>query len=132
MASPLSAVGSTRRIRWHLGPELAPYWPADEAWPLDGWRSAGLARVVKQGPHRTIYRVDLPGLSFFVKRHHLPDRTTWLRQCLRPAKARREFDALEGLRLRGIPAPALLHEAPPSVLRNNPCEVPAYTVAGFS
>src|SRR5436305_15350385 len=91
-------------VRWHLEPELRDLWPADGAWPIEGWLAAGLACVVKQGPHRTIYRIDLPDLSFFLKRHHLPDRTTWLRQTLRAAKAKREFEALQQLQQVGVPA----------------------------
>ena len=58
---------------WHLSPEIAAVWPRDEAWPAPAWLAAGMACIVKKGPQRTVLRVDLPGLSFYLKQHHLPD-----------------------------------------------------------
>ena len=94
--------------RWHLSPALAAVWPRDEAWPIPGWLADGRARIVKKGPQRTVVRVDLRGLSFYLKQHHLPDWTTWLRQCVRAPKAKREFDRLVELARRGVPAPVPL------------------------
>ena len=94
-------------IRWHLTDELAAAWPAD-ADPIATWLAAGVAKIVKRGPQRTVYRVRLPGLDVYVKQHHLPDRTTWLRQCLRAPKAHREFERMRSLQRRGVPAPVPL------------------------
>lgn len=91
--------------RWHFTSDLAAHWPANDPWPIPGWLQAGVARIVKQSPQRTVYRVDLPGLAFYLKHHHLPDRVTWVRQLLRAAKGRREFDRLERLARLGVPAP---------------------------
>jgi tRNA A-37 threonylcarbamoyl transferase component Bud32 len=90
---------------WHWSPEIASLWPACDPWPVPAWLAAGLARIVKRGTQRTVLRVDLPGLSFYLKQHHLPDRLTWFRQCLRAPKGRREFDRLLELARRGVPAP---------------------------
>src|SRR5437764_885430 len=57
---------------------------------LEEWLASGAARIVKQGPHRIVYEVRLPGLSFFVKHNRATDVATWLRQWLRPSKARSE------------------------------------------
>jgi tRNA A-37 threonylcarbamoyl transferase component Bud32 len=91
--------------RWRFSPELAAVWPRDDAWPVAAWLASGSARIVKKGPQRTVLRIDLPEISFFLKQHHLPDRLTWLRQCLRAPKARREYDRLAELARRGVPAP---------------------------
>lgn len=90
-------------VRWHLRPELAAR--SIDLAAIDRWLADGSARIVKQGPQRTIYHVDRSGFAFFVKRHHLPDTTTWLRQSLRTPKARREYKALEELGRRGVPVP---------------------------
>ena len=85
--------------------ELAAHWPTPNAWPIPGWLASGRATIVKQGTQRTVYRVELPNFAFFLKQHHLPDSATWLRQCLRPAKAKAEFDNLRELTRRGIAVP---------------------------
>jgi tRNA A-37 threonylcarbamoyl transferase component Bud32 len=92
-------------IRWQLSPALAAHWPDPSASPLDEWMRSGRGQIIKRGPHRTVYRFDLPGLSIYVKQHHLPDRVTRLRQCLRAPKAKREFDRLVEFARRGVPAP---------------------------
>ncbi len=91
--------------RWQLSPAIAAHWPRDGAWPIPEWLADGRARIVKKGSHRTVLRVELPGISFYLKQHHLPDRATWLRQCIRAPKAKREFDRLVELAKRGVPAP---------------------------
>lgn len=90
---------------WRLTPEMAAVWPAHDAWPAPTWLAAGLAHIVKKGPQRTVLRVDLPGLSFYLKQHHLPNWVTWLRQCLRAPKARREYERLVELTKRRLPVP---------------------------
>jgi tRNA A-37 threonylcarbamoyl transferase component Bud32 len=95
----------TSPSRWQLSPALAAFWPHDEAWPITRWLAEGAARIVKRGPQRTVFRVDLPGLAFYVKQHHLPDQLTWWRQRFRAPKARREFDRLTEFARRGVPAP---------------------------
>lgn len=92
-------------IDWRQTPALAAVWPASDDWPLPRWLAEGTARIVKRGPQRTVFRVDLPGLSIFLKQHHIPNRLTWWRQRLRAAKARREFDRLAEFARRGLPAP---------------------------
>jgi tRNA A-37 threonylcarbamoyl transferase component Bud32 len=93
--------------RWHLTDELAAVWPTD-ADPIAAWLAAGVAAIVKRSPQRTVYRVRLPAFDVYVKQHHLPDRTTWLRQCLRAPKAQFEFERMRELARRGVSAPVPL------------------------
>jgi tRNA A-37 threonylcarbamoyl transferase component Bud32 len=79
-------------IRWQVLPEWRHLLFGPQGLRLDEWLRAGLAHVVKNGPHRTVYRVALPGLCIYLKHHRLPDLRAWLRQLVRPAKARMEFD----------------------------------------
>ncbi len=54
------------------------------------WRNSGRLRVVKDGPHRTVYHVDLGETGVYVKHYRVPDfRARW-RQWLRRGKARNE------------------------------------------
>jgi tRNA A-37 threonylcarbamoyl transferase component Bud32 len=68
---------------------------------LDEWLASGQARVVKHAPHRTVYRVILPGLDFHVK-HYRGDRHEWLRSLLRPSKARSEYAITREVARRGV------------------------------
>src|SRR5262249_36998016 len=62
------------------------------------------AEVVKTGPHRTVYRVALPGGTVYVKHCRIMGPRAWAREVLRPAKARLEFENALALRDRDIPA----------------------------
>lgn len=70
---------------------------------LDEWLNNHQARIVKQGPHRIVYRVDLPELSFYVKHNLLPDARARLRQIVRPSKARMEYERALAVATRGVP-----------------------------
>ncbi len=99
-----SAVRTVRTdgLRWHLtadGSELLGINGPD----LDRWITDGSAVVVKTGPHRAVYRVDLPGAAIYVKRCRIMGLRAWAREVLRPAKARLEFENALVLAERGIP-----------------------------
>lgn len=79
-------------IRWFLPAQHHHQLLGPQGLRLKEWLRAGQARVVKDGPHRTVYAVDLPGLRFYLKHNRLMDLRAWLRQLVRPAKARLEFD----------------------------------------
>src|SRR5262249_9663060 len=77
-----------------------------QAWrglPLDQWLASGQAHIVKKGPHRIVYCVDLADGSIFVKRNLVPDWATWWRQLIRPSKARPEFNLALAVAKRGLP-----------------------------
>src|SRR5438067_326735 len=101
-AAPTRTV-RTGRWRWHLTPDadavLGPHAPDPDRWLADG-----RAEVVKTGPHRTVYRVALPGGTVYLKHCRIGGLRAWAREVLRPAKARLEFENALALRDRGIPA----------------------------
>lgn len=68
--------------------------------PLETWQRAGILDVVKAGKHRTVWRLRLPQATLYVKFYPLADWQAWLRQKLRPTKARTE--ALTALRLQQL------------------------------
>src|SRR5262245_5181229 len=54
-------------FRWSLLPGLKSKLVSNDGLLLPSWLESGAARVVKQGPHRIVYRVELPGLCFYIK-----------------------------------------------------------------
>lgn len=90
-------------VRWHVLPEWQHLLFGPNGLRLDEWLHNGLAQVVKNGPHRTVYRVALPGLCIYLKHHRLPDVRAWLRQLVRPAKARMEFNRALAVAARRVP-----------------------------
>ncbi len=89
-------------FHWWVHPEQGSLLLGPDGLRLAEWIQAGRARIVKKGPHRIVYRVDLPELSFFVKHNLMPDWPTWLRGIVRPSKARLEFDRAGGVSARGV------------------------------
>ena len=62
------------------------------------------AEVVKNGPHRTVYRVPLASGTVYVKHCRLNGPRAWAREVMRPPKARLEFENAMRLRSLGIGA----------------------------
>lgn len=101
-------------LRWFVLPECRELLLNGEGLRLAEWLHAGQAHVVKHGPHRTVYRVQLPGLDFHLKHYRLADRRAWLRQLVRPSKARLEFLRALAVAARDVPTavPLALGEQP--------------------
>jgi serine/threonine protein kinase len=89
--SPLIAV-TAGGVHWQVAADLRDLLLGPSGLRLEDWLRGGCARVVKERAHRTVYHVGLPGLEFFLKQYRLTDTRSRLRQLLRPAKARMEFD----------------------------------------
>ena len=81
-----------RAIRWHLGPGWTGPPPC-----LVEWCAAGLARPVKEAPHRTIWQINLPGLDLHVKSYR-ECAARWFRGC----RARHEFLTTREAARRGV------------------------------
>ncbi len=90
-------------FRWSLRPGLETELLSADGLRMEEWLASGQARVVKQGPHRIVYRVELPGLCFYVKHNFVHDPRAWIRQLVRPSKARMEFERIAAAVARGIP-----------------------------
>ena len=88
-------------IRWHLLPAYQQLAQAELT--STRWLQPPDAQVVKDGPHRTVWRVRVGDLVLYCKRCKIWNLRAWLRQWLRPAKARIEFDKSQEMRQRGIP-----------------------------
>src|SRR5258708_3715475 len=88
---------------WQAAPEYRDLLFDAEGLRLDEWLRSGEARIVKHGPHRTVYRIDLPDLSFYLKHYRLPNTRAWLRELVRPSKARMEYNRAEAVAARCVP-----------------------------
>jgi serine/threonine protein kinase len=71
---------------------------------LESWLTSGRAVVVKSNPARTVYRVELPGSTVFVKHCKISGPRAWGREVIRPPKAQLEFENMQALRERGVAA----------------------------
>jgi tRNA A-37 threonylcarbamoyl transferase component Bud32 len=70
---------------------------------LEEWRAAGCVSTVKSGPHRVVYRVDLPEGALYIKHFLVPNRRAILRQWFRRGKGRNEGKRSEQLAAIGVP-----------------------------
>lgn len=97
-----TAATSKNAIRWSLPESLRHVLLDDTDLRLNTWLEEGQATIIKKGPHRIVYRVQLGSLCFFVKHNLTHDWRAWLRNWVRPNKARIEYDCAIALSERGI------------------------------
>lgn len=69
---------------------------------LAHWIAEGRATIIKSGIQRTIYRVQLPTGTVFVKHSRVHSPRALIREIFRPAKARLEFENAVALRQLGF------------------------------
>ncbi len=89
-------------MRWWIAPRYQDLFLGPAGLRLEEWLRNGQAHLVKEGAHRRVYRVALSGLTFYLKHNRVPDWKTWLRQLIRPSKARMEFDRVQAVASRGV------------------------------
>src|SRR4051794_10928198 len=70
---------------------------------LDEWRRDGRLTVVKTGPHRVVYRVDLPQGAVYVKHYLVPGLRAKVRQWFRRGRGRNEGRRPRYLAAIGVP-----------------------------
>lgn len=70
---------------------------------LDDWIREGRLTTVKSGPHRIVYRADLPGGGLYVKHYLVPNKRAILRQWFRRGKGRNEAKRSRELESIGVP-----------------------------
>src|SRR5207248_6788280 len=101
MADPLSLIVAGKR--WQVAPDYRDLLLGPDGLRLGEWLRAGQASVVKQGPHRAVYHVALAGRSFYVKHYPLYGLRAWVRQLVRPAKARTEYERALAVAAASVP-----------------------------
>jgi tRNA A-37 threonylcarbamoyl transferase component Bud32 len=90
-------------VGWWVRSDWHPSLLGDHGLRLDEWRRDGRLEVVKKGPHRVVYRVDLPEGAVYVKHFLVPGVRAKLRQWLRRGKGRNEWRRTRYLDSIGIP-----------------------------
>ncbi len=70
---------------------------------LEAWREEGRLKTIKSGPHRVVYRVDLPEGVIYVKHYLVPDYRAMFRQWFRRGKGRNEAKRSQVLAEIGVP-----------------------------
>jgi len=93
----------TRRANgqiWHFRPGVAPLLGGVP--DIEEWERRGLATLVKKNLQRSIWRVALPGSAVYLKLCRTNTPRAWIRDILRPPKARLEFENALALQSCGI------------------------------
>jgi hypothetical protein len=90
-------------VLWRILPQCREQLLGTAGLRLDEWFRAGLVRIIKHGPHRSVYAVSLPGLSVYIKHNRVSDARAWLRQLVRPSKARMECERALNVAARQVP-----------------------------
>ncbi len=70
---------------------------------LAGRGAHGVAETIKTGPHRTVYRLALPGGEFYFKHFRIAGRKALLQNLIRPSKAELEWRAARKIAELGLP-----------------------------
>lgn len=100
---PALACGNTPEARWQALTDWAPTLLGPDGLRLNQWRERGEARVVKHGPHRTVYAVELADRAFHVKHYRCNRTMDVARHLVRASSARREWRKATEVAGRGIP-----------------------------
>ena len=82
-------------VCWEVRQDIAPLLFDSRGLQLSHWLESGQASIVKSGPHRTVYRVQLEGQSLYVKHFRVADARAMLSQWARLSRARREWNRAE-------------------------------------
>ncbi len=90
-------------VGWWIRSDWRPALVDDRGLRLDQWRAGGRLTTVKTGPHRVVYRADLPEGSVYIKHFLVPGLREKLRQWFRRGKGRNEGRRVARLAAVGIP-----------------------------
>jgi hypothetical protein len=91
-------------VRWCILPECRDFFATLNGYDMHDWLRRQQASTVKESPERTVYRISASGLSCYVKHFRVANLRAWLRELVRPAKARLEFGRALAVVEREIPA----------------------------
>jgi len=70
---------------------------------LEEWQEEGRLATIKSGPHRVVYRADLPQGTIYIKHFLVPDWRATIRQWIRRGKGRNEGKRSQHLASIGVP-----------------------------
>lgn len=90
-------------VVWDVAADLADDLLTPRGLPLEEWRRAGRVQVVKTGPHRTVYRLQLESGCFYLKHYRVSDWKAMAQNIIRPCRALLEKRAAGQIAALGIP-----------------------------
>lgn len=90
-------------VGWWVRPGWREQLLGPQGLRLDEWRAQGRLRVVKSGPHRVVYHVELPSGGVYIKHFLVPNRRAKWRQWFRRGKGRNEAKQAARLSAAGVP-----------------------------
>jgi tRNA A-37 threonylcarbamoyl transferase component Bud32 len=90
-------------VHWQIAPGWEEMLLGPEGLRLPEWLKTGRAQVVKDGAHRTVYRVDLPGKTVYLKHYRCAKWPSVLRHLVRASASRREWRKTIEVARRRIP-----------------------------
>ncbi len=100
---PALVCDSTSISRWQALADWAPTLLGPDGLRLREWCAQGKASVVKHGPHRIVYSVELADRAFYVKHYRCNRFLDVARHLVRASSARREWRKAAEVARRGIP-----------------------------
>lgn len=100
---PLWRFHQTGDVGWWIGGPWRDLLLDENGLRLEQWRAEGRVETVKAGPHRVVYRVQLPDFAIYIKHYLVPDRRAKYRQWFRRGKGRNEGKRSESLKSIGVP-----------------------------
>jgi tRNA A-37 threonylcarbamoyl transferase component Bud32 len=102
-SGPKRAALRTGDVHWDIDPTILDdlLTPDGLRWPE--WRESGALEIVKHGPHRTVYRLELAAGEFYLKHFRAADWKARLRNLVIPCQAEREWTAALRLAELGLP-----------------------------
>lgn len=93
----------TPSLKWEIAPGWESVLMGPEGPRVEQWLRDGAGQIVKHGAHRTVYRIDLPQQTLFVKHYRCPRWLGVWRYLIEASHSRREWrKALEVAR-RKVP-----------------------------
>lgn len=100
---PAWAWSRAGEVVWWVRREWRDTLLGPEGLRLEEWRRDGRLATIKTGPHRVVYRADLPEGAVFVKHFKVPSWREMLRQWFRRGKGRNEGKRAVRLARIGVP-----------------------------
>jgi tRNA A-37 threonylcarbamoyl transferase component Bud32 len=93
----------TGEVHWIVRCDARAALLGDDHLNLDRWLQSGQATIVKNGPHRTVYRLRLPGHHYYLKHYRVPDTRAMLSQWTQGSKGYREWTLMQRAARHGVP-----------------------------
>jgi tRNA A-37 threonylcarbamoyl transferase component Bud32 len=90
-------------VHWKVHPEYANLFFGENNFRLDEWKQSNSLEIIKTGPHRTVYRVQLENEGVYLKHYKTPDWKSKVQNFVRPSKAMLEWNIEKRMTSYGLP-----------------------------